>query len=56
VLEYKPSQTPDTDEWLELDEDERIQLISEFHDEQGDDLPKDARELHSAFHMIVENQ
>ncbi|MEJ2622113.1 MAG: DUF1841 family protein [Candidatus Thiodiazotropha sp.] len=54
--EYKPSQPPDAEEWLEMDEAERIRLVSEFHDEEGDDLLDGARELHSSFHVIVENQ
>ncbi len=53
---YKPSRNPNPEEWLDLEEEERISLIREFHDCQEDDLPDDAKEMHSVLHAIVENQ
>lgn len=53
---YNPSQAPDPEEWLELDESERIDLVENFHKESGEDVPEDAEKIHVAIHIIVENQ
>jgi len=34
---YDPSQSPDPEEWLELDESVRIELVREFHTEVGEE-------------------
>jgi len=51
---YVPSQTPDSAEWLALDEQERIILVEEFHLNECIDLPNAS--AHATFHVIVENQ
>ena len=52
---YNPLKHPIPEEWLALDEDERICLVRNFH-EALDETPEDALNLHSMFHVIVENQ
>lgn len=51
---YDPDKYPSASEWLELNELERIELIKEFHINQGIELP-DLR-VHAAIHCTVENQ
>ena len=51
---YDPSMTPDPDEWLSLDEDERIWLVTKHHRQTKVELPNE--DLHAAFHVVVENQ
>ena len=51
---YDPLVAPDPDEWLALDEDERIGLVMDFHRRAGVRLP-DAR-VHAMAHAAVESQ
>ncbi len=52
--QYDPLQTPDPAEWQALDEQERIDLILEYHQNQNVELPNEI--LHAASHAIIENQ
>jgi len=54
VNRYDPSQTPDSAEWLELDEQERIDRVERYHRRAGIDLPNPT--LHATIHVVVENQ
>ena len=54
ITEYDPLQAPDPNEWLALDEAERINLVVAHHQETDEDIPD--IELHAAFHVMVENQ
>ena len=54
MRKYDPERTPDPKEWLELDEGERMNLISSFHRSAGPKLPNP--QLHAVFHVVVENQ
>jgi hypothetical protein len=51
---YNPEQAPDSEEWLTLDEAERIELVSAYHRRVREKLPN--LRLHAAFHAVVENQ
>jgi hypothetical protein len=51
---YDPLTAPDPREWQELDEFERIELVSAYHREAGVELPNVL--LHAAIHVTVENQ
>lgn len=51
---YNPHSQPDPEEWQELDEQEQIVLISEYHEREQIDLPGGS--VHAAFHAAVENQ
>jgi hypothetical protein len=53
---YDPEVAPDAEDWLALDEGERIQLVEWYHRETRADLPKAARPLHASVHVVVENQ
>jgi hypothetical protein len=54
VKHYDPEVAPDPEEWLELDEQERIQLVERHHRAVRVKLPN--VKAHAAFHAIVENQ
>jgi len=54
MLNYDPKKPPDPKEWLDLDEGERTDLICDYHDAVGEELPNP--QLHAALHCIVENQ
>ena len=51
---YDTEHSPDAAEWLELDEQERIILIEEYHRSKRIKLPN--LTAHAVFHAIVENQ
>ncbi len=51
---YDPLTVPDPREWQELDEFERIELVSLYHREADVELPN--VRLHAAIHVTVENQ
>ena len=53
---YKPSRCPIAQEWLALDEFERVRLVREYHEDANEPLPEDAIELHASIHVVVENQ
>lgn len=54
LKQYDPFQDPEADEWLGLDDDERIRLVLEWHQKNKVKLPNE--QLHALFHVIVENQ
>jgi hypothetical protein len=54
VDHYDPSQTPAPAEWLELDEQERVLFVEQYHRRARIDLPSVT--LHSTIHVVVENQ
>ena len=53
---YNPEHAPVGNEWLEIDEDERLMLVEQYHRDARIPLPKRARRLHASIHTIVENQ
>ena len=53
---YQPLKYPNAQEWLDLDESERIFLVREYHEDSDVALPDDAMELHASIHVVVENQ
>ena len=52
--EYDPNQDPPAEEWLALDELERISLCEEYHRRHRIRTPNAQR--HAVVHAIVENQ
>jgi hypothetical protein len=52
---YDPQIGP-TDDWLEMDEGERLLLVEEYHRDARIALPRCARRLHASMHVVVENQ
>lgn len=53
---YDPSRKLNPEDWLALDEYERILLVRGFHDAEESDLEENGKELHALIHVIVENQ
>jgi len=51
---YDPNSPPDPTRWLELDEQERILLIEQFHRKVHGQA--ESRKAHSVIHAIVETQ
>ncbi|BFG80296.1 hypothetical protein PTKU46_83300 [Paraburkholderia terrae] len=51
---YNPQSAPEPDTWLELDEQERIDLIEAWHRAAHVKLPNVT--AHAAIHTVVENQ
>ena len=51
---YDPDRQPNAQDWLELDEAERVQLVEHFHVRAKIDLP--SVKTHAIIHLIVENQ
>jgi hypothetical protein len=54
VERYDPLKAPDPEEWLELDEDERISLVRAYHRRKRIKLPN--AEMHATMHALVEAQ
>jgi hypothetical protein len=54
ALEYDPLEAPEPEEWLAIDEAERIQLAQDYHRRARVRLPNER--LHAVFHVVVENQ
>jgi hypothetical protein len=54
ILDYDPLEDPDPEQWLMLDEQERIDLVVEYHQVAGISLPNE--KLHATLHVIIENQ
>ena len=53
---YDPELAPVSEDWLALDEGERIMLVEAYHREARVRLPMSRRKLHASFHVVVENQ
>ena len=51
---HDPLVPPDPEEWLAVDEEERIELVLEYHQRADIELPNQT--VHAAIHAIVENQ
>ena len=51
---YDPDTTPIGPDWLNLDEGERIELVSSYHRRTKVRLPNS--QLHAVIHVIIENQ
>jgi len=53
---YHPSKAPLAEDWLNLDEDIRIDLVKNSHELAGIEFENGAIDIHSLIHVIVENQ
>ena len=53
---YDPEIAPVAEDWLDLDEGERLLLVEAYHRDARISMPKGARELHASMHVVVENQ
>lgn len=51
---YDPLEPPVAEEWLVLDEEDRLILVKNYHRAARIRLPK--LDLHATLHVIVENQ
>ena len=57
VEQYDALVAPDQEAWLALDETERIELVSKYHRNIGEELPGFGQNLlHATMHVVVENQ
>lgn len=54
MREYDPTLNLDPVKWSSLDDDQKLQLVQEYHERFDSDLPDLA--LHSVVHTIIENQ
>ena len=53
-MQYDPAEEPDREEWLAIDEAERLLLIEAYHRRARFRLPNE--KVHAVIHAIVENQ
>jgi hypothetical protein len=51
---YDPAVAPDPGEWLALPEEERLDLVSDYHRRASVFPPRE--EMHASIHVIIENQ
>jgi hypothetical protein len=51
---YDPETAPDAAEWLDLEEEERIELVASYHRRKRVRLPR--LQMHATLHAVVENQ
>ncbi|HEX5340304.1 MAG TPA: hypothetical protein VFX47_05440 [Gammaproteobacteria bacterium] len=54
--DYDPLIEPDKKLWLAATEGERVAVVTAFHERHDETLDKKALIIHSAIHVIVENQ
>src|SRR6516225_10078388 len=54
-MRYDADKAPDPEEWLELDESERIDLVIDYHRRAKKPVGQD-KKLHAIAHVIVESQ
>lgn len=54
IAQYDPFREPDPEQWLALDEQERIDLVMDYHHRARIRFPRPM--LHAIMHVIVENQ
>jgi hypothetical protein len=54
-MRYDASEAPDPEQWLELDEPDRLDLVKRYHIRAKSPVGENER-LHAAAHVIVENQ
>jgi hypothetical protein len=54
-MRYDALKAPDPEEWLELDESDRLDLVKRYHIRAKLPVGENER-LHAAAHVIVENQ
>lgn len=54
MRKYDPSASLDAEKWDLLDEDEKLALVQQYHEQFDSNVPDLA--LHSLVHTIVENQ
>ncbi|MFO7846327.1 MAG: DUF1841 family protein [Balneolaceae bacterium] len=54
---YNPLNAPDPGEWLELPEEERAMIVTDYHLRHDDEEFEDGSlQIHSVIHVVVENQ
>ena len=51
---YDPSVAPDSTAWLEMDEEERLETVREYHRRRRIKLPN--LDAHALTHAVIENQ
>lgn len=51
---YDPEHAPNPSEWLELDEQTRIDRVRKYHRRAGIETP--SPEMHALMHAVIENQ
>ncbi len=51
---YDPNKSPDSSEWIELNEVEQLELVKNYHKHKRIKLPN--AEVHAVLHVVVENQ
>jgi len=54
MITYDPVKAPDVEKWLELDPQERVVLVEQYHKKARVALAN--RVLHATMHAVVENQ
>lgn len=54
ITKYDPLQAPDPEEWIALEETERIELVLAYHTQSESDMPN--AYLHSTIHAVIEYQ
>jgi len=51
---YDPENSPNSTEWLALDEDQRLLMIERYHQQRGE--YGESLQMHSIMHSVVESQ
>lgn len=54
MMKYNPDNATASDDWLSLDETERIEMVTAYHRRIKANLPN--QRMHSIIHVIIENQ
>ena len=56
MKKYEPLFYGEKDEWLKLEDEERIALVLDYHENHDEEFEGESIRLHAAMHVVVENQ
>lgn len=56
MKKYDPSKSQSAGKWLSLSEQERIDLVVEYHENSDEPIPESNWDAHAVIHCVIENQ
>ena len=56
MKKYDPQKNQDPKKWLSISEQERIDLVQQYHENSGELTPENGWDAHSVIHCVIENQ
>jgi len=54
MYQYNPHKKPDPETWLTMDDEEKLDLVEEFH--RNAQIEIEGMTMHAVIHVVIENQ